>query len=117
MGVFQINGADAPSGAELTVGVSDVDGNAERNASAQMIRDRIAVKRTVSVSYRVLSVSDYASLLNLMSGVNFSVTYPDPMEGGVVTKTMYVGDRRAKLRRWDTREKTWTEISFELVEV
>ena len=117
MSIFQINGVDAPPGADLTIDVADVDGNAERNAAAQMIRDRIAVKRTISVSYRALPQEDYMTLLTMMSGVNFTVTYPDPMEGDVITKTMYVGNRRGKLKRWDDREKIWTEISFDLVEV
>lgn len=116
MGLIKINGTDIPAGATLEISTYDLDGNAERNAAGRMIRDRIAIKHGVTISYTVISQEELSGFLSMISPVTVNITYMDPLDD-IVTRTMYVGDRKASLIRWDDRQKVWRDISYEFVEV
>ena len=95
--------------------VSDLDGESNRNAAGQLIRDRIAVKRKLNLEWGPLSQSEIAPILNAVSGVFFTVTFPDP-QLGVITKTMYVGDRTAPAYQYINEEVKWSGLKLNLIE-
>ena len=90
--MLKINGVAIATPKTVEVTVSDLDGESERNANGQLIRDRIAVKRKINLEWPPLTQNESSKLLNAVSDVFFTVTFPDP-ELGIITKTMYVGDR------------------------
>ena len=90
--MLKINGVAIATPKTVEVTVSDLDGESERNANGQLIRDRIAVKRKFNLEWPPLTQNESSKLLNAVSDVFFTVTFPDP-ELGIITKTMYVGDR------------------------
>lgn len=94
--MLKINGVSVKEPSVFTVEILDIDGETNRNAKGEIIRDRIAVKRKLSLEWNALTQAEISTILNAISNVFFTVTYLDAKDG-VVTKTFYVGDRSAPL--------------------
>ena len=109
--MIKINGVDIATPKSFSVEINDIDGETERNASGDLIRDRIAVKRKLECEWPPLTDGQISSLLQSVSNVFFSVTYPDPMNG-TITKTMYVGARTAALYKVGL----WEGLKMSLIE-
>lgn len=111
-----INGIPVPSPDTYEVVISDLDASANRSGNGTLYRDRIAVKRTLNVSWLLMDSQDLSILLNAMSTPFFSVAYMDP-QLGISTKTFYVSDRTAgiAIKMADGTYK-WRGVSFSLVE-
>lgn len=73
----------------------DAEEGTGRTADGQGYRARIAVKRQLEMSWRMLTWQQISRLLRLMRSEYFSVTYPDTMTGKMETKTFSVGNRPA----------------------
>ena len=89
-----VNGTEIAVPKSYKVTVSDIDGESNRNANGELVRDRIAVKRKLEMEWGPLDDSEISILLKAVKDTFFEVTFPDPQEG-ILTKTMYVGDRSA----------------------
>lgn len=112
---MKINGVAIATPKIYEATVSDLDGESNRNAAGQLIRDRIAVKRKLNLEWGTLSQSEIAPILNAVSGVFFTVTFPDP-QLGIITKTMYVGDRTAPAYQYINEEVKWSGLKLNLIE-
>lgn len=113
--MIEINNLKIPSPSSLKVGIMDIS-NAERNAQGEMLIDRIATKRKLDLSWKYLSPTELSDLLQLVSNVYFFVKYPDPMTGGIETKTFYVGDRNIGMYTYKNGSPVWDDISFNFIE-
>ena len=113
--MIKINGVAIATPKIYEATVSDLDGESNRNAAGQLIRDRIAVKRKLNLEWGPLSQSEIAPILNAISGVFFTVTFPDP-QLGIITKTMYVGDRTAPAYQYINEEVKWSGLKLNLIE-
>lgn len=113
--MIKINGVAIATPKIYEATVSDLDGESNRNAAGQLIRDRIAVKRKLNLEWGPLSQSEIAPILNAVSGVFFTVTFPDP-QLGIITKTMYVGDRTAPAYQYIDEEVNWSGLKLNLIE-
>jgi hypothetical protein len=113
--LIKINGVDIATPKTFEATVSDLDGESNRNANGELLRDRIAVKRKISLEWGLLTQSEMQTLLTSVSSVFFTVTYPDPMSG-VVTKTMYVGDRTAPAYQFVNGEVKWSGLKMNFIE-
>ena len=113
--MIKINGVAMATPKIYEATVSDLDGESNRNAAGQLIRDRIAVKRKLNLEWGPLSQSEIAPILNAVSGVFFTVTFPDP-QLGIITKTMYVGDRTAPAYQYINEEVKWSGLKLNLIE-
>ena len=113
--MIKINGVAIATPKIYEATVSDLDGESNRNAAGQLIRDRIAVKRKLNLEWGPLSQSEIALILNAVSGVFFTVTFPDP-QLGIITKTMYVGDRTAPAYQYINEEVKWSGLKLNLIE-
>ena len=112
MALLTINGVSITSPKELQVDVMDLDGTTNRNAKGEIVRDRIAVKRKISLKWGPLSPSQISTILQSVQSEFFTCTYPDPMVGGDSTKTFYVGDRSAPL----FKQGLWESLQMDFVE-
>ena len=112
--MLKINGVKVKSPESFQVDISDLDGEATRNAKGEMIRDRIAIKRKLSIEWGLLDMNEISTLLQAVKDEFFICSYPDPMEGKVVTKTFYVGDRSAPY--YSDVFKKWTGLSMNFTE-
>lgn len=113
--MLSINGVDIATPKVFEVAVSDLDGESNRNANGELIRDRIAVKRKINLEWGPLTQSEIQTLLNSISSVFFTVTFPDPMSG-VITKTMYVGDRTAPAYQYVNGAVKWQGLKMNFIE-
>lgn len=112
-----INGVAIATPKVFEVTIFDLDGESNRNLNGQLLRDRIAVKRKLTCEWPSLSQIEISMLLKAVKDEFFEVTYPDPMDG-IVTKTMYVGDRTAPAYFYDekSREFKWQGLKMNFIE-
>lgn len=113
--MIKINGIVIKTPSKFEVQISDLDGESNRNANGDLIRDRIAVKRKLICEWPPLTQEQCSKVLKSVKDVFFDVTYPDP-ELGMVTKTMYVGDRTSPAYQFKDGEVRWSGLKFNLVE-
>ena len=120
MALLKINNTDLPAPTVLQPGLQDLDSEdgTGRNQSGTMFRDRVAVKRTVHCEWGILTRSEMKTLLSAMSGVSFSLTYPDPQLGTLNTITAYAGNRiPAVCSVISDNDWLWTGLSVDFVEM
>lgn len=113
--MISINGVVIATPKSYEATVTDLDGETNRNANGDLIRDRIAVKRKLNLEWGPLTQSEISTLLSAVSSVFFTVTFPDPMSG-VVTKTMYVGDRTSPAYQYINGEVKWQGLKMNFIE-
>ena len=123
---WDVNGKTIPTPSTLNFTISDIDGESNRNAKGDMVRDRIAVKRKLDLGWNALNNEELHTLLNAVcdkskSGDNvfFTVEFFDPMENKRVKCTMYVGDRSMP-EYWNPTGKDedilWKSMTMNLIE-
>lgn len=115
--MLQINSTEVVDPSTYQVTISDIDADSNRNANGELLRDRIAVKRKLSLEFGPLTQDEISTLLNAITDIFFDVTFFDPAEGSV-TKTMYVGDRTAPAYCYDSTsgEMKWKSLKMDFIE-
>ncbi len=110
-----VNSVDITSYAKsCKVSLQDLDSDSSvRNVKGEMMRDRVAVKRKIELEFGPLQNSEIKKILRAVSGIFFSVTFIDPLEGHS-TRQMYCGDRSAAL--YDSKKELWIGLKFNLIE-
>ncbi|MFF2449372.1 DUF6711 family protein [Neobacillus sp. NPDC058068] len=115
--MLKINGVSISTPSEFKVEINDLDGETNRNANGDLIRDRIAVKRKLICKWPPLSMSEISTLLKSVKAVYFNVEYPDPEEGAFITKNFYVGDRESPVYRVKSDGSiTWESLNMNFIE-
>lgn len=110
-----VNGVAIPTPSTYQVGIQDLS-KAERNANGTMIIERIATKRKLEMSWAYLSQSDLSNLLQAVSGVFFTVRYPDPQDGTLKTGTFYAGDRSSGMIDYKSGIARYKDVKFNVIE-
>lgn len=113
--MISINGVAIATPKSYEATVTDLDGETNRNANGELIRDRIAVKRKLNLEWGPLTQAETQTLLSAVSSVFFTVTFPDP-QSGMITKTMYVGDRTAPAYSFINGEVKWQGLKMNFIE-
>lgn len=115
--MLKVNGVAIATPKVYEPSIEDLDGETNRNANGDLIRDRIAVKRKLNLEWGPLTQSQMTTLLNAVSSVFFTVEFPDP-QLGMITKTMYVGARTAPAYFYDTKiqEVKWSGLKMNFIE-
>ncbi|AHB80341.1 DUF6711 family protein [Oenococcus oeni] len=115
---LSINGAQVKSPQTLECAVQDIDAKADRDSNGLLHRDRVAVKRKLSVKWGPLTVGECKTILTAMSGQFFSCTYLDPQEGALSTRTFYAGDRTMPVYTFNEQLSTyvWQNLSVDFIE-
>jgi hypothetical protein len=115
--MLKINGVDIATPQKFSVNIEDIDGETERNANGDLLRDRVAVKRKLNCEWPPLKNSEISVLLKAVKDVYFDVFYPDPEEGTSVTKTFYVGPRTAPVYTVDAAgQPLWENLKMDFIE-
>ena len=115
--MLKINGVAIATPSSFEVSIYDIDGETNRNAKGELIRDRIATKRKLKCEWPPLTMAQISAILQATSDVFFTVEYPDPMDGATITKTFYVGDRTAPVLKKDSSGNyTWQGLSLSFIE-
>lgn len=114
--MLKINGVAVAAPKVFKVDISDIDGETNRNAKGDMIRDRVATKRKLNCEWAPLTMAQISTLLKAVKGVFFTVEYPDPMEGSFITKTFYVGDRTTPMLYMKDGAPMWEGLNMNFIE-
>lgn len=112
---MKINGVKIKTPQEMQVTINDIDGETTRNARGDMVRDRIAVKRKISLKFPPLTDGEIQTILRATADEFFNVEYIDPLEGQTA-KTFYVSDRTAPIYSRHKNFRYWKDLSFNLIE-
>lgn len=117
MSLITINGTAIADASTYQVVISDIDADSNRNANGQLIRDRIATKRKLSLGWSPLTQEEISTILNVVSDTFFNCTFLDPKDG-IITKTMYVGDRTNPAYGYDdeSKEMRWKDVKMDFIE-
>ncbi|MCA0754902.1 hypothetical protein KP806_07555 [Paenibacillus sp. N4] len=94
MALLSINGVPMPDPATYIVTIQDIT-KAERNARGSMIKELIATKDKIELSWIYLSPTELSTLLTAVGANFFEVTYLNPKTNSSRTATFYAGDRTA----------------------
>lgn len=96
----------------------DIDGpGAGRDLTGYLRRNRIATKRRLDVTCRLLRGPELTLILSLVMPEWVTVRYYDPQEGKVVVRTMYSNNNPAQyeIKHPDGTE-WWGGVTFPLIE-
>ncbi|MGL4571862.1 MAG: DUF6711 family protein [Clostridium sp.] len=115
MALIKIDGVSIPTPSSYDVGINDIS-NAERNANGTMIIERIATKRKIELSWKVLSKEQVSDLYNRVRNTFFGVEYEDPQDGGKRRGTFYVGDRSCGALSYIDNRIKYKDVKFNLIE-
>lgn len=115
MSLIEIDGVALPTPTDFIVGIQDLS-KSERNANGTMIMERIATKRKIDLSWSYLTRDELSQLLELVSGVFFSVTYMDPQINAMTTGTFYCGDRNIGMLDFRNGVPRYKDVKFPLIE-
>lgn len=115
---FAVNGATLPTPKTYSWIIQDIDGKTTRNASGNMVRDRITSKIKLTIEWGPLSNEQISQILTAVEDPFFQASYLDAQAGGMVTKTFYVGDRTSPSYSWNDQFKNyaWSGLSFDIIE-
>lgn len=113
--MLKINGVAVAAPSTYEVSITDIDGESNRNANGNLVRDRIAVKRELTLEWLMLTQEEMSILLNAVSNVFFNCEFIDP-QNGRMTKTMYVSDRNAPAFQMIKGEMRWSSLKMNFVE-
>ena len=98
--------------------LSDIDDpDTGRTMNGTMRRGKITDKDKWMLKFRPLTTEEMSIILTAVTHEYVSVTYLSPRENTVLTKTMYVGDRKASHCIYRTNGTTlWNDLGFSLIE-
>lgn len=115
--MLKINNVEIAAPKSYQPSLNDIDGETNRNANGDMVRDRITTKRKLEMEWGPLSQQEISILLKAVSSEFFECTFLDPMDG-LITKTMYVGDRTAPAYVYDSEsgEMKWKSLKMNFIE-
>jgi hypothetical protein len=115
LSIIKTNGVAIPTPSDYVPGIMDIS-KAERNANGTMIIERIATKRKLELSWKVLTQEEMSLILNSVSPVFFPVEYIDPQEGGLKTGTFYAGDRNCPALRFVEGKLQYKDFKVNIIE-
>ena len=115
--MITINGTQIAAPDSYKVTIADLDSSANRSGDGTLYRDRVAVKRTIDMSWLIIDAQELSVLLNSVSEVYFIATYLDPQTNSYRTGEFYVSNRDAGVAvKNSDGSYTWKNVAFPIVE-
>ena len=114
-----IDGKVMPCPSVLQWSIEDYDLDSARSAiTGELARTRITTKEKIQLEWKAgaLSVEEVSLILKSISPVFIQVKYFSPLEGKVVEKTMYCGNRDIDFYRVIDGIPQYSSIKFNLIE-
>ncbi len=117
---FKIDGVEIPTPTTYTFNVEDLSSeNTGRTLDGVMHKDVVAVKDTYACTWKSLSWSQAAKLLNAIDGkTKFKFTHADPRKPNKwITGDYYVGKRSTVALNLKNPKNTWHDISLTFIQI
>ncbi len=120
MALLRIGGVDMPAPSEeYEVSLQDIDSeNTRRTETGVLVRDRVrAGVYKIQAKFKVTK-PQLKTITDAIAPAQFEVTFFDPTTSTTPTRTMYSGDRRARLVKYDhiNPDNSLWELSISLIE-
>ena len=81
-----------------------------------MYRNLLTRKRKIILEWGVLREDEMSQIMQQVSNVFFSVTYFDPYDSNIETRTFYAGDRTATQLMDTGDEVIWKSLGANFIE-
>lgn len=115
--MIKVNGAWIKTPSSFSWGLQDVSASdAGRTQDALMHKNMVAQKRKVALTWAAPTPAEARAILTAFNSEYFNVTYYDPLDGDMVTRTFYAGDKSAPVKVWMANNKRYEQISFDIIE-
>ena len=117
---FKINGTTIPTPSEYGFDIEDLSSEASgRTLDGVMHKDVIAVKDYYTCTWKHMSWTDAASLLNLVNGkTQVTFTYVDPRKPNqILVNQFYVGKRSGKASNLNNSRNTWQDVTLQFIRI
>lgn len=114
--VLTVNGTGiTPS--KMKISIQDISSpDAGRTLDGVMHKDVVVSKRTIDLTFNGKRPDEVSSILKLFEPVYVDISFHDPREGKVITKTFYTGDINAEPKIWTVNNMIYSSISFSVIE-
>lgn len=119
MAFFKINGISVKTPMTCAWSLADLSSeDSGRTLDGLMHKDVVAQKRTLKVKWGSMSWVEAALITQYCKkkGVKVQVTYPDVMEGQMITKDFYTGDCSAPYYFWLPVDQRIESVSCDFIE-
>jgi len=105
----------------ITWSIQDISSpDAGRTLDGIMHKERLPVggqKRKLKLEWNVVRFgSESSDILQAFTPEYVDVTYPDPQEGTLATRTFYTGDKELTFATWWDGNQLLTNLSFSIIE-
>lgn len=121
MSMFKINGVPmtAPTGCSWKLSDLSSEDSGRSTRDGSMSKDIIAQKRTLSLTWSMLSWEEASKLANFCKnkGAVITLTYPDIMAGTYTTIRCYTGDMTAEYKIWNDGMQYVTNVVCSFIEM
>lgn len=117
---FQIDGVEIPTPDTYKVGIEDLSSDATgRTLDGFMHKDVVAVKDTYQCTWKSLSWSQAAHILNLVNGkTQITLRYADPkVPDRFQTGNFYIGSRSISAHNLNDKENAWQELQLSFIQI
>lgn len=113
--IRKVGNVTIPCPSEYVYKLSDVSAaDAGRTEDGKMHKMRITQKVHIELAWNYIDTETASQILTAFNPEYLSIQYLDPMAGGYVTKTFYVGDRAAPC--YNVAMDKWTNVAFNIIE-
>lgn len=92
------------------------DDAAGRTKDTRMHKNRIGMKRALSLSWTSLTKQEIHEILVAFEPEYVMVEYWDPLAGTEVEKEFYTGDMEADVKWWCKGRERYSALSFDIIE-
>lgn len=114
---IKIGNTTIPDPSEFKYTAASLDASAERNTNGELQRDMVATKHNIGLKWDALSWATIKTVLGLVQGESFQLSFPSPETGATYTGTYYVGDREVDAIMMAGNQSEWYgSLSFNLIE-
>lgn len=116
--LITINSIALPQPYSYSWALQDISAaSAGRTEDTLMHKETVGKKRKLQVSWKAKDTADTAAILSAVTASEyFSVRYFDMLDNQYETRTFYVGDRSAGVKKWWINDHMIDTISFDLIE-
>lgn len=113
--MLTVDGVDIPTPTDYVVDYEEIS-KAERNANGLMIKEVIAYKYKLNLTWKQLTQNEMNKLMNVKNKNFFDVSFID-MYGRRVSKTFYAGTPNAKGMEYKNNKiQYWLDVKMNFIE-
>lgn len=117
VGTAQNNLVDMPNPSVHNWSLQDVSiGDSGRDDTGKMHKGRVTQKVKIELTWKAVSPSVAATILNAFDPEYFYVRYFDSKANSYQIKEFYAGDRKAPMKVWGDDNKLYETISLDIIE-